>query len=100
MNFITELKIKNDSLTLNQYYDDKTVEGIRDVMQFGKQKIFLIGDNEGEVVGEAINRNILLDLVSQGKTQRKDFFYIPKKILSIINIQNSATFLKTNLLLI
>ena len=100
VNFITQLKITNESLLLNQYYDDRTVEGIRDVIELGKDKIFLIGDNEGQVVGEGINRNILLDLVEQGKVQRKDFFYVPKNILSIINIKNRATYHKSNLLLV
>ena len=81
VNFITELKMEENNLTLNQYYDDKTVEGIRDVIKFGKQKILLIGDNEGEVTGKAINRVVLLDLAEQRKVQRKDFFYIPKNIL-------------------
>ena len=45
INFITELKIGENDLMINRYYDDNTLEGIKDVISLGYEKILLIGEN-------------------------------------------------------
>lgn len=53
----------------------------------GFDKIALIGDEEAIIVGEAVNRNVLLELQSRGSSQLKqnvysfgmiDAFYLPQ----------------------
>ncbi len=53
----------------------------------GFDKIALIGDEEAIIIGEAVNRNVLLDLKNKGSSQLKqnvysfgmiDAFYLPQ----------------------
>jgi hypothetical protein len=45
------------------------LEGIRDVKSLGLDKILLIGDEEVVLIGQAVNRNVLLDLQRFKKQQ-------------------------------
>lgn len=51
INFIRELKIEENNIIVNRYYDDNTLEGIKDVISLGFEKILLIGENEATIIG-------------------------------------------------
>lgn len=57
-----ELRIEGSKLVLNRFYDEGFLSGVRDVQSIGYDKISLIGDEQAIVIGEAINRNLLIDL--------------------------------------
>lgn len=75
MNFVAEYRVEGEKLVLNRYYDDAVVEGIRDVESLGYDKIALIGDEQAIIIGEGINRNVLLDLAKAHTTQNYDYAY-------------------------
>ena len=45
INYITELLIADNDLVINRYYDDQWLEGVKDVIGLGQEKIMLIGEN-------------------------------------------------------
>ena len=49
-------------ISLNRFYDDRSVEGIQKVSPFGLDKILLMGGDTALIIGEAVNRNTLIDL--------------------------------------
>ena len=79
LSFVMELEVSsmkspdnNHKVSLNRFYDDRTVDGIRKVEPFGLDKIILMGGDTALIIGEAVNRNVLLDLAKQSKIQRSD----------------------------
>lgn len=57
-----ELLIFGKNVTVNRYYTDKDVEGLRDVHYIGENKMILLGDDEALIQGYSINRLILKNL--------------------------------------
>lgn len=61
---------------INRYYDDVLVQGIWKAETLSYDKIALIGDEVVLVLGEAVNRNFLLDqILETGQTQTTQEFY-------------------------
>ena len=52
---------------------------------FGLDKIIVIGGDTALITGEAVNRNVLLDLIAKNKEQRSDLEY-SFGLVDVINV--------------
>ena len=84
---------------VNRYYDDSFVEGIRKVEPIGYDKMALIGDEDILILGEAVNRYVLLDLEAKNQEQiKQDFFAFG--LVEIINMRELSTSTQSSILAI
>ena len=76
--------------TVNRYYDDGMVEGVMKVRPVGNNKMLLMGEDESLLLGEAVNRRVLLDLMEEEREQRKDILF-SMGLVDVFNLPEYAS---------
>ena len=89
---MAELQLDRTLVKINRFYDDFTTEGVRKVEPLGYDKMVLIGDGSFTILGEAVNRHLLLDLNRKKKVQT-NYAYSWLGLIDFVNLKefSSAT---------
>lgn len=96
INYIMEVRVRRNDDTgdyttsVNRYYDDGMVEGVMKVRPVGNNKMLLMGEDESLLLGEAVNRWVLLDLMREEREQRKDILF-SMGLVDVFNLPEYAS---------